>query len=208
MGINTIVKAQQPWFILTAPIAALIFFICSIAEVGRAPFDLIEAESEIVAGFNIEYSGLKFGMFFVGEFLHAFTAALIFAALFLGGWQGPGAVQYPILGFFYFAVKTGLAYFATLTLRFSVPRFRIDQMMAINWKLLTPLSLAVVIVTACIEKLMAGSSPLLFDAALILANLVLIIITLELMRRYAGRQRRLVEKDGIDPFPQHDSAIA
>ena len=164
MGMNSIVLAQGDqagtqgmWFLFLAPLAALIFFISSVAEVGRAPFDLIEAESEIVAGFNIEYSGLKFGMFFVGEFLHAFTVSLIFAALFLGGWQGPGAAQYPILGFIYFSIKTALVYFLSLAMRFSLPRFRIDQMMDLNWKLLTPLSLAVVAVTALAEKLLAGS---------------------------------------------------
>ena len=203
MGMNTIVKAQQPWFIVTAPVAALVFFICSIAEVGRAPFDLIEAESEIVAGFNIEYSGLKFGMFFVGEFLHAFTAALIFAALFLGGWQGPGAVQYPILGFIYFAIKTGLVYFATLTLRFSIPRYRIDQMMAINWKLLTPVSLAAVVVTAVIAKLMQNSPALATDLTLLGANLVVFVITMELMRRYAGRLRKQIEPEPAEPLIQH-----
>jgi len=208
MGINTIVKAQQPWFIVTAPLAALVFFICSIAEVGRAPFDLIEAESEIVAGFNIEYSGLKFGMFFVGEFLHAFTSALIFAALFLGGWQGPGAVQYPILGFVYFAIKTGAVYFLTLTLRFSVPRYRIDQMMAINWKLLTPLSMAVLIVTAVIEKLLQSSPAAVTDLALFIANLVVFVITLELMRRYAGRQRRQENQKAAEPLVQQTGISA
>ncbi len=89
MKLNEIVKAQEPWFIVTAPIAALIFFISSIAENGRAPFDLLEAESEIVAGFNVEYSGLKFGFFFVGDFLHAFTIAILFSVIFLGGWRGP-----------------------------------------------------------------------------------------------------------------------
>ncbi len=106
MGINTIIQHQQVWYILIAPVAAIIFFITSVAEVGRSPFDLAEAESEIVAGFNIEYSGLKFGMFYVGEFLHAFTASMVYTVLFLGGWQGPGAVEIPILGFVYFGIKT------------------------------------------------------------------------------------------------------
>ena len=78
-----------------APLGALVFFITSVAMVGRSPFDLLEADSELVSGFNLEYSGLKFGMFYVGEFMHAFTVGLIFSTLFLGGWRGPGAEQIP-----------------------------------------------------------------------------------------------------------------
>src|SRR5512135_1561995 len=156
MKLNEIVKAQEPWFILTAPVAALIFFISSIAENGRAPFDLLEAESEIVAGFNVEYSGLKFGFFFVGDFLHAFTNALLFSVVFLGGWTGPGADTYPILGFVFLMVKTSLMYFLGLLVRFSLPRFRIDQMMNINWKMLTPIALGAFIVPAIIDKGMAN----------------------------------------------------
>src|SRR5450830_1480434 len=129
MKLNEIVRAQDVWFIVSAPIAAIIFFVSSMAENGRAPFDLMEAESEIVAGFNVEYSGLKFGFFFVGDFLHAFTIALLFSVLFLGGWRGPGADQIPLLGFVYMMIKTTVMYFIGLLVRFSLPRFRIDQMM-------------------------------------------------------------------------------
>jgi NADH-quinone oxidoreductase subunit H len=203
MDLNTIIHAQQPWFILTAPLAALIFFVCSIAEVGRAPFDLIEAESEIVAGFNIEYSGLKFGMFYVGEFLHAFTTALLFAALFLGGWQGPGAVQYPVLGIFYFVMKTFAVYFVTLWIRFTVPRFRIDQMMAINWKLLTPLSLVVLLVTALIEKTSLVNFPISNILTLLSANGVVLFLALELVDRNIQRRRKVFERRLAEPvIPQ------
>jgi NADH-quinone oxidoreductase subunit H len=138
MNMNEIVRAQTVPFIIMAPIAALIFFISSLAENGRAPFDLLEAESEIVAGFNVEYSGLKFGFFFVGDFLHAFTIALLFSVIFLGGWSGPAADRIPILGLVYLMIKTSIVYFLGLLVRFSLPRFRIDQMMALNWKLLVP----------------------------------------------------------------------
>src|SRR5512133_2161745 len=125
MGLNDIVAAQRVWYIVLAPAACLIFFISSLAENGRAPFDLVEADSELVAGFNIEYSGLKFGFFFVADFLHAFTSAIVFSTVFLGGWQGPGAVAYPILGFFYLLIKTSVVYFMMLAVRFTLPRFRI-----------------------------------------------------------------------------------
>ena len=153
MGINSLVKAQSIWFILLAPVAAFIFFITSQAEVGRAPFDLLEAESEIVAGFQVEYSGLKFGMFFVGEFLHAFTVSALTTALFLGGWRGPWATQVPILGLVYFFIKASVVYFLVILLRIAAPRFRIDQMLNFNWKFLTPLALVMVMATAVVEKL-------------------------------------------------------
>jgi NADH-quinone oxidoreductase subunit H len=161
MNLNEIVRAQTVPFIVMAPVAALIFFISSIAENGRAPFDLLEAESEIVAGFNVEYSGLKFGFFFVGDFLHAFTIALLFSVLFLGGWNGPAADTIPILGFVYLMIKTSIMYFLGLLIRFSLPRFRIDQMMALNWKLLVPLSLVTVVMTAIVDKLAPPLAPII-----------------------------------------------
>ena len=160
MGINSLVKVQNVWFILLAPVAAFIFFISSQAEVGRAPFDLLEAESEIVAGFQVEYSGLKFGMFFVGEFLHAFTVSALFTALFLGGWRGPFAEQVPILGLAYFFVKASVVYFFVILLRIAAPRMRIDQMLNFNWKFLVPLGLVMVMVTAMVEKLVLHYYPL------------------------------------------------
>ena len=153
MDLTTIVEAQSPIaFIILAPIAALIFFVSSLAEVGRAPFDLLEAESEIVAGFHIEYSGLKFGMFFVAEFLHAFTISALTATLFLGGWKGPWAELYPLLGLFYFLIKTSIVYFVVIWIRGSFPRIRIDHMNNLNWKMITPAALASLILTAIAEK--------------------------------------------------------
>jgi NADH-quinone oxidoreductase subunit H len=157
MGLNDIVKAQQVWYVVMAPLAALLFFIAAQAEVGRAPFDLLEAESEIIAGHHIEYSGLKFGFFFVAEFLHSFTMSALVAILFLGGWQGPWAELYPILGFFYFTIEAFFVYFVVLWVRASLPRVRIDQLMDFAWKLLVPLSFALVIATALLEKILALS---------------------------------------------------
>jgi len=157
MGLNDIVKAQQVWYVVMAPLAALLFFIAAQAEVGRAPFDLLEAESEIIAGHHIEYSGLKFGFFFVAEFLHSFTMSALVAILFLGGWQGPWAELYTILGFFYFTIKAFFVYFVVLWVRASLPRVRIDQLMDFAWKLLVPLSFALVIATALLEKILALS---------------------------------------------------
>ncbi len=143
MNLNEIVRAQTVPFVVMAPVAALIFFISSIAENGRAPFDLLEAESEIVAGFNIEYSGLKFGFFFVGDFLHAFTIALLFSVVFLGGWRGPWQIRFRF--WVLFTCDQDLAdLFPGPVDSLYVPRLRIDQMMAFNWKLLVPLALVTV----------------------------------------------------------------
>jgi NADH-quinone oxidoreductase subunit H len=193
LSLNQIVRAQGIPFILLAPVTAFIFFLASIAEVGRSPFDLTEAESELVAGFNIEYSGLKFGMFYVADFLHAFTISLLFAVLFLGGWRGPYAEQYPLLGLVYFFLKAGIVYFFGVWMRASFPRFRIDQMMAISWKLLTPLAIAAVILTALIDKLLPGGN-LTRVGILLAANLALVVVALLLV----NQQRR---KQPLKKFP-------
>lgn len=190
MGLNDIVKAQNTWFIVLAPVAAFIFFLSQVAENARTPFDLIEAESEIVAGFNIEYSGLKFGMFYVADFLHCFTISVLFAVLFLGGWQGPGAERYPLLGVLYTLIKTSVVYFIILWMRGGLPRFRIDQVMDINWKLLTPLSLGVLIVTAIVDKSLVQSSSIMRIFGLLAANLVMLLVTFRLLRAYAQKKRR------------------
>jgi len=192
MGINDIVKAQQIWYVVLAPLAALIFLIASQAEVGRAPFDLLEAESEIVAGFHIEYSGLKFGFFYVAEFLHSFTMSAIVAVLFLGGWQGPFADGYPILGFFYFSVKAFLIYFIVIWIRLSLPRVRIDQLMDFGWKLLIPLSLALVMVTSVLEKLLNGANlqGWVHAGIHLLMNIIFIWLTIQFLILYQSRRPR------------------
>lgn len=182
MSLVDIVEAQDPWYILVAPAAALIFFIAAVAESGRAPFDLAEAESEIVAGYNVEYSGLKFGMFFVGEFLRAFTTSFIFVTVFLGGWRGPFADQVPVLGLVYFIIKTFIVYFALILFRGTNPRFRIDQVMDLNWKVLTPMSLVVIMVIAVSDRLLVGSAPWLRIGVLFVVNLVVIFIVERLAR--------------------------
>lgn len=197
MGLNDIASAQKIAFVFQAPVAALVFFIAGIAENGRAPFDLMEADSEIVAGFNIEYSGLKFGMYYVADFLHAFTSALIFTTLFLGGWKGPGAEQYPILGFVYLLIKTAAVYLLTVTIRFTVPRLRIDQMMAFTWKYLTPLALASLLVTAVVDKAAPAGQGLLRIILLLAANVVLFLIAdrlVTLYRREHDKKRKVVSE--------------
>ena len=198
MDLTTIVEAQSPIaFIILAPIAALIFFVSSLAEVGRAPFDLLEAESEIVAGFHIEYSGLKFGMFFVAEFLHAFTISALTATLFLGGWKGPLAELYPLLGLFYFIIKTSIVYFVVIWIRGSFPRIRIDQMNNLNWKLITPLALASLIIAAIAEKVAVEYG--IYRLGLhVGANVFLFMITLAAIRLNARAARSRVKTSGVN----------
>ena len=197
MGINSLVEAQTVWFAVLSPLAALLFFLSAQAEIGRAPFDLLEAESELVAGYQTEYSGLKFGMFYVGEFLHAFTVSALTASLFLGGWRGPGAEQWPILGMAYFFVKTFIVYFFVIVLRITMPRLRIDQMLNFNWKFLTPVALVLLIATALVEKglqLVGQDSMVLRTVVHLGMNLLIVWGTVEILRRSARKERQRVSE--------------
>jgi NADH-quinone oxidoreductase subunit H len=171
-----------------SPLGALIFLIAAIAELGRSPFDLTEAESEIVAGYNIEYSGMKFGLFYAGELLHAFTFGGFVAILFFGGWRGPGAEQYPLLGALYFMLKAMLGYWVIMWIKYTMPRIRIDHMLAFNWKFLTPFSLVVLMVTAVLDKVLAGAAPWVYALVMFLANVLIAWVTIEILRAYGRRQ--------------------
>jgi NADH-quinone oxidoreductase subunit H len=190
LRLNELVQAQDVWFIVLAPIPALIFFISSVAEVGRAPFDLVEAESELVSGFNVEYSGLMFGMFYVADFLHAFTISLLFSTLFLGGWRGPGAEQIPILGFGYFFLKTAVVYFLVILMRGTLPRLRIDQMNDFNWKFLTPFALLSIVVFAVAGKLVPAEMFFLRVVVLLVANAIILAGMLLFAHWATGQQKR------------------
>jgi NADH-quinone oxidoreductase subunit H len=192
MGMMSIVEAQTVPFILLAPIPALLFLISSIAELGRTPFDLLEAESEIVAGFHTEYTGMKFGLFFAGEFLHAFTVGVLTAVLFLGGWRGPGAETYPFLGMIYLMGKAFLGYFIIMWVRSTLPRIRIDHMLAFNWKFLTPLTLSLLIMTAIVDKIYSETA--LRVPALLTGNVVIFIITIVVLRETSRRQQKTRKK--------------
>ena len=141
------------WFVFLLPGAFLIYFISALAEAEQTPFDLLEAESELIAGFHIEYSGMKFAMFFLAQFLNAFFLGAIAVMLFLGGWQGPFADQIPLLGRIYFFAKTFLVYVVIQWIRGTFPRVRIDQMMSFAWKVLVPLVLALILLQMIIMKL-------------------------------------------------------
>ena len=141
-----IVKAQTTIpFILLQPLAFVIFMITALAETNRAPFDLPEAEAELVAGFHTEYSSMKFGLFFLGEFTNVITICSIATTLFLGGWNGPWLPD--SLKFIWFFAKLSVLVFIFMWLRWTFPRLRYDQLMNLGWKVLLPLSLANVMIT-------------------------------------------------------------
>ncbi len=194
MGFGAIAETQTVWYIVMAPLAALIFLVTSIAELGRAPFDLTEAESEIVAGYHIEYTGMKFGLFYAGELLHALTVSALFATLFLGGWRGPFAEQVPILGAVYLFIKAFLIYFVIMWVRYSYPRLRIDQIMDFCWKFLTPLALVLLITTAIVEKVITGTSPAVRVLIHLGLNLLIAWGTVQVLRVYARRERLQFEE--------------
>ncbi len=194
MSLQRIVYSQEVWYILVVPLSALIFLISAIAELGRTPFDLLEAESEIIAGYHIEYSGMKWGMFMMSEFINAFFMSALFTTIYLGGWRGPGAIEYPVLGLVYFSIKTFLILFLLIWIRATFPRIRIDQLLNFNWKFLVPVTLVLIMVVALILKLLpADINPWALAAVLFFANLVIGLGALDLFRRSARQQRQAVE---------------
>jgi NADH-quinone oxidoreductase subunit H len=157
MSLMGIVEAQKPiWFIVYQPIGALVFFIASVAEVNRAPFDMPEAEQELTAGYHAEYSGMKFALFFMAEYVKMIAVSAIGATLFLGGFHGPFVDQLPILGPFYLFFKILVLLFLLIWLRATLPRLRYDRLMAFGWKILLPVALANVFLTAVVLVLIGG----------------------------------------------------
>jgi len=142
LSLNQIVIAQEIPFILLQPLGFLLFFIGGCAEINRSPFDLMEADSELVAGFHIEYSGMKFAMFYLAEYAEALVISAIIATLYLGGWRGP--VLPPWL---WFVLKIVIVFFVMVWTRTTLPRVRIDQLMALAWKFLLPLALINLFIT-------------------------------------------------------------
>ncbi len=157
MSVLDIVKAQQPVpFLVYQPLAFLIFTIATFAEVNRAPFDMPEAEQELTAGYHTEYSGMKFALFFMAEYIKMIAVSMIGASLFLGGYLGPGIDRFPWLGPIYLLIKVGILLFGLIWVRATLPRIRYDKLMAFGWKILFPLALLNVLVTAGVLVLVGG----------------------------------------------------
>ena len=146
-NLRTIVQAQEGmWFVVPQFVGFVIFLIAGVAESHRLPFDIPEAEQEICAGYHTEYSGMKFGMFFVGEYLGLVLVSSLITVLFFGGWMGPGFLP-PVV---WFALKSGVFIAFFILLRAAIPRPRYDQLMSYGWLFLLPLSLINLLVTGAV----------------------------------------------------------
>lgn len=155
MSLVDIVQRQQEglWFIILQPVGFLIFLAAGLAEINRAPFDMPEAEQELVGGYHTEYSGMKFALFFMAEYIKMIAISAITATLFLGGYAGPLVSRFPGLGPLYLLIKIILMLFFMIWVRGTLPRFRYDRLMSFGWKILLPLALLNVFVTAVIVVL-------------------------------------------------------
>jgi len=194
MGMNAIVQAQDIPFVFLAPLAAIIFIIAAIAELGRSPFDMNEAESEIVAGFHIEYTGMKFGLFYAGELLHAFTFGGFWSILLFGGYRFFGLENLgPLVAAVILLAKAMVGYWFIMWVRYTVMRIRIDHMLAFNWKFLTPLSFVLLMVTALLNVLLRNAGMLFYVAGMLAANVVLGLVVAEILRSYGKRVRERIE---------------
>jgi len=157
--IDEIIRSQaNVWNIFYQPVGFIIFLVSAFAETNRLPFDLPEAEPELVAGYFTEYSGMKFALFFMAEYVKMIAVSAISATLFFGGYWGPFVDQVPILGPVYLTLKTVILLFIMIWVRATLPRIRYDRLMAFGWKVMLPLSLLNVMVTAVVLVLMGGIS--------------------------------------------------
>ena len=220
MSTNSIIDAQTLPYIFVVPLSALIFFISALAETGRTPFDLLEAESEIVAGFHVEYSGMKFGMFFLAEFIGTLFMSAMFVTIYWGGWNLPllqlflglFGVEFDLttmlggnlIGLVVFFVKLFLIYFMFIWIRATLPRVRVDQILDFNWKFLVPLSLVMVLVVAVLDKMIPASAGEVVRGLIhLVSNLLIGLGTIEILRR-RGRANRLASEAMSDTH-DHDA---
>jgi NADH-quinone oxidoreductase subunit H len=164
LSLVDIVHKQDIWNIIKQPVAFFIFFTCSLSEVNRIPFDLPEAESELVSGYNTEYSGFKFALFFLAEYVNTFTLGALCTLLFFGGWRFPfdtwlgeaGVQLSNQLGIIWFFVKTMFFFSVVVWIRGTLPRVRTDQLMSFAWKYLLPLALLNIFVTSIFAAISFG----------------------------------------------------
>jgi NADH-quinone oxidoreductase subunit H len=182
MSLTKIVEGQNIPFFLLQPLGFFVFLLGSMAEANRSPFDLLEAESEIVTGYNMEYSGMKFGMFYLAEYAHAVAVSSIITTLFLGGWQGP-----VLPAFLWFVIKIVLVFFVFIWIRSTMPRLRIDQLMAFAWKALLPMALVNLCLVAAEQVWFSGVFPWILVAANFAFTAALIFFWSRLMVLGGGR---------------------
>ena len=201
MSMGKLVEAQSgswfgilpKWFVFPQIVAFLVYFTCSLAECNRLPFDIPEAESELVAGFHVEYSGMRFAIFFLAEYANMFVVAAIATTMFLGGWQGPWLslpglpreVAHGLFGLFWFLVKCYVLIFIMMWLRWTLARLRVDQLMGFAWKVLLPIAFANLIITGLV--LVLGTQALLY----VLGIAVVLLVAIALATRTVGKPVRV-----------------
>ncbi|MBI3120841.1 MAG: NADH-quinone oxidoreductase subunit NuoH [candidate division NC10 bacterium] len=204
MSMGKLVEAQSGrwfgvlpgWFVFPQIVAFLTYFTCALAECNRLPFDIPEAESELVAGFHVEYSGMRFAMFFLAEYANMFVVSAIATTLFLGGWHGPWItlpglpleVAHGLFGLVWFQVKCYFLIFVMMWLRWTLARLRVDQLMGFAWKVLLPISFANLIVTGLV--LILGKHALLYVGGIA----ILLLVAILLAARPAARTVRVGER--------------
>lgn len=158
LSIDEIINAQarMGWFFIYQPLGVIIFWVATLAEVNRHPFDMPEAEQELTAGYHTEYSGMKFALFFMAEYIKMIAISVILATLFFGGYRGPFVDQIPLLGPLYLFIKVFLLLFIMIWVRATFPRLRYDKLMGFGWKFLLPVALLNVFLTAVLLVLFPG----------------------------------------------------
>lgn len=175
LSMSSIVESQNIPFILLQPLGFIIYFIAALAEINRTPFDLLDAESEIVAGFNIEYSGIKFALFYLTEYSEALAISAIIATVYLGGWRGP--LLPPVL---WLLIKMIAVFIFIIWIRSTLPRIRIDHVMAFAWKFLLPLALINLLITG----LQVVALPDISQWVIVAINLVVAAVLILLWSRF------------------------
>src|SRR5215212_2287523 len=192
LQMSAIVAAQdRVWNIVPMFPAFVIYLICGLAETNRPPFDLAEAESELVAGFHTEYSGIKFAMFYLGEYINTVTVAAVATTLWLGGWRGPAPDVLPWLWpLLWFLVKVIAIIYVYVLVRATLPRIRYDRLMAFGWKFLIPFGLVWVLATGAVVVLPDeyGKRPVVIGAAILVGAVLVLSLIWPLFTRSSRRE--------------------
>ena len=221
-------QAFETWNVLNLTVAFFIFMVAAFAETNRLPFDMPEAESELIAGYHSEYSAMKFSLFFIAEYCNMVTVSALMATLFFGGWDipftlwdnvAPHTAIKTILTLLMFAAKTGAFIFVFMWIRWTIPRFRYDQVMALGWKFMLPLALGYIVAVATTVVTLdglgfaRGSVP--FHTGLILLNLAAVIVLFQILDRgrlitpaYSRLDRRDLDKLRAASAPGRDKLVS
>jgi NADH-quinone oxidoreductase subunit H len=191
MSMQGIVEAQTLPFFLVMPVTGLVFLVSVMAEANRSPVDLLEADSEMVAGYIVEYSGMKFAMFFIAEYVNLFAASIVLSTLFLGGYKFFGLEKVaPVLAPFIVFGKAVFVIFCALWFRATFPRMRLDHLVGFAWKFLVPLSLINLMLAALVVKLPVSDArwePWIHGGLMLAGNLVILVVTALITHRTAQR---------------------